>query len=56
MAEPGQVAYEAVGGVSAISGDPLPTWEQQCTDRPQIADARRASARAVQNIEGDSDV
>lgn len=53
MAEPGQIAYEAyceaVGGVSAISGDPLPSWDDQCANQPLIANAWRAAALAVMN-------
>lgn len=44
----GRGAYEAycqsVGGKSAITGDPLPAWEDQ---RPEIREAWRAAADAV---------
>ena len=44
----GRVAYaayvEAVGGKSAISGEPLPTWDAQ---RPEIREAWRMAWDAV---------
>lgn len=50
MKTPGQVNYEgyykASGGVSLISGAPLPTWEQQ---NPKICEAWEAAARDVLN-------
>jgi len=46
----GKVAYEAyvdsVGGKS-VSGDELPSWEEQHSDKPQVAAAWEAAAQAV---------
>lgn len=43
---------EAVGGVSAISGDRLPTWDEQCSDpgRAAVVRAWRHAAVAVAQL------
>lgn len=49
----GEIAYEtyrdAVGGRSAITGEPLPTWQQQLVQRPGVAEAWVAVAQAVRS-------
>lgn len=49
--EYGKLAYEqyraAVGGHSAVSGEPLPTWEENLVQRPEVTRAWICSAAAV---------
>lgn len=60
MIDLGRIAYLAycrsTGGKSAVTGDPLPSWEDQ---RPEIRTAWRAAADAVASVfteNGDDDV